>query len=98
MTVMVEFIVVLVVIGLIAGLVARLLVPSRDKIGLLGTIAVGVAGSFIGGFLWELIEFHTVETHQFRASGLLGSIVGAIVVLLLLRLSGLDRGHRRRRM
>ena len=94
---MVAFIVVLLVIGLIAGLVARLLLPGRDSIGILGTIAVGIIGSFVGGFLWELVEFHTVETHHFRSVGILGSIVGAFVVLLLLRVTGLERGHRRRR-
>jgi uncharacterized membrane protein YeaQ/YmgE (transglycosylase-associated protein family) len=94
---MLAFIVILVVIGLIAGLVARLLLPGRDNIGILGTIAVGIVGSFVGGFLWELVEYRTVETHEFRAAGLLGSIVGAIVVLLLMRVSGLERGHRRRR-
>ena len=94
---MVAFIIVLLVIGLIAGLVARLLLPGRDSIGILGTIAVGIIGSFVGGFLWELVEFHTVETHHFRSVGILGSIVGAFVVLLLLRVTGLERGHRRRR-
>jgi uncharacterized membrane protein YeaQ/YmgE (transglycosylase-associated protein family) len=93
---MVAFIIILVVIGLIAGLVARLLLPGRDNIGILGTIAVGIIGSFVGGFLWELVEYHKLETHNFRVTGLLGSIVGAFVVLLLLRVTGLERGHRRR--
>jgi uncharacterized membrane protein YeaQ/YmgE (transglycosylase-associated protein family) len=95
---MLEFIVVLIVIGLIAGLVARLLLPGRDNIGLLGTILVGIVGSFVGGFLWELVEFHTIETHQFRTVGILGSIVGAFVVLLFMRATGLERGRRRRRI
>jgi uncharacterized membrane protein YeaQ/YmgE (transglycosylase-associated protein family) len=94
---MLAFVVILIVIGLIAGLVARLLLPGRDNIGILGTIAVGVIGSFVGGFLWELVEFHTVETHTLRTTGLLGSVVGAFVVLLLLRATGLERGRRRRR-
>ncbi len=94
---MLAFVVILLVIGLIAGLVARLLLPGRDNIGILGTIAVGVVGSFVGGFLWDLVEYHTVETHTFRAAGVLGSIVGAFVVLLLMRVTGLERGHRRRR-
>jgi uncharacterized membrane protein YeaQ/YmgE (transglycosylase-associated protein family) len=94
---MLAFIVILLVIGLIAGLVARLLLPGRDNIGILGTIAVGVIGSFVGGFLWELVEYRTVETHTFHTAGLVGSIVGAFVVLLLIRVTGLERGHRRRR-
>jgi uncharacterized membrane protein YeaQ/YmgE (transglycosylase-associated protein family) len=46
---MVTFIIVLIIIGLIAGLIARLLVPGRDPIGILGTIILGIVGSFIGG-------------------------------------------------
>jgi uncharacterized membrane protein YeaQ/YmgE (transglycosylase-associated protein family) len=95
---MVAFIVVLIVVGLIVGLIARLLVPGRDNIGLLGTIVLGIVGSFVGGFLWELVEFHRIETHSFKAAGLLGSIVGAVVLLLLLRLTGLEPGRSRRRI
>ena len=94
---MVEFIVVLLVIGLIAGLIARLLVPGRDDIGILGTIALGVVGSFVGGFLQRLILAHTLEVRHFYTAGIIGSIIGAIVVLLLLRVTGLERGRSRRR-
>jgi uncharacterized membrane protein YeaQ/YmgE (transglycosylase-associated protein family) len=93
---MLQFIVILLVIGLIAGAIARLLVPGRDNIGLLGTILLGVVGSFVGGFLWQLVEYHTVETHRFEAAGILGSIIGAIIVLILLRISGFEPGRRRR--
>jgi uncharacterized membrane protein YeaQ/YmgE (transglycosylase-associated protein family) len=94
---MLEFIVVLIVIGLIVGLVARLLVPGRDNIGLLGTILLGIVGSFVGGFLWELVEFHHIETDHFQSVGIIGSIIGAIVVLLILRVTGQERGHGRSR-
>jgi uncharacterized membrane protein YeaQ/YmgE (transglycosylase-associated protein family) len=93
---MVAFIILLIVIGLIVGLIARLLVPGRDNIGIIGTILLGIVGSFVGGFLWEFVEFHKIETQHFRTVGIFGSIIGAIVVLLLLRVSGLERGHRRR--
>ena len=92
---MLAFIVVMIIIGLIAGLIARLLVPGRDPIGILGTILLGIVGSFVGGFLWELIEFHKIETHHFKTAGILGSIAGAIVVLLIMRLTGAERGRRR---
>jgi uncharacterized membrane protein YeaQ/YmgE (transglycosylase-associated protein family) len=95
---MLTFIVVLIVVGLIVGLVARLLVPGRDNIGLLGTILLGIVGSFVGGFLWELVEFHHIETNHFQTVGLIGSIIGAVVVLLILRVTGLERGRSRRRM
>jgi|ERR1700740_348871 uncharacterized membrane protein YeaQ/YmgE (transglycosylase-associated protein family) len=94
---MVEFIVVLLVIGLIVGLVARLLVPGRDDIGILGTIVLGIVGSFVGGFLQRLVEYHTLEVHHFYTTGIIGSIIGAVVVLLLLRVTGLERGRGRSR-
>jgi uncharacterized membrane protein YeaQ/YmgE (transglycosylase-associated protein family) len=94
---MLDFVLVLIFIGLFVGLIARLLVPGRDHIGLIGTILLGIVGSFVGGFLWELVEYHSIETHHFRSVGILGSIIGAVVVLVLLRISGLERGRRRRR-
>jgi uncharacterized membrane protein YeaQ/YmgE (transglycosylase-associated protein family) len=94
---MIAFIVVLVIIGLIVGLIARLLVPGRDNIGLLGTILLGIAGSFVGGFLLELVEYHKLEIDKFRTVGILGSIIGAVVILVLLRLSGHEPGRSRRR-
>ena len=92
---MVGFIIVLVVIGLIAGLLARLLVPGRDSIGILGTIVLGIVGSFVGGFIWNLVDYHRFAPHRFHPVGIIGSILGAIVVLLLLRVTGLERGRRR---
>jgi uncharacterized membrane protein YeaQ/YmgE (transglycosylase-associated protein family) len=94
---MLAFIIVLVIIGLIAGAVARLLVPGRDPIGVLGTILLGVAGSFIGGFVSTLVEYHTLSVNAFHATGIIWSIVGAIILLVLLRLTGLERGRPRRR-
>jgi len=93
---MVAFVIVLLIIGLIAGAIARLLVPGRDPIGILGTIALGVAGSFVGGFVANLIQYHTLSVHNFHATGLIGSVIGAIIMLVLLRLSGHERGHYRR--
>ncbi|MGO9159516.1 MAG: GlsB/YeaQ/YmgE family stress response membrane protein [Streptosporangiaceae bacterium] len=94
---MVTFIIVLIIVGRIAGLIARLLVPGRDDIGILGTILLGIVGSFVGGFLQSLVEYHTVSIRQFHATGIIGSIIGAIV-LLLLRVTGLERGRPRRRV
>jgi uncharacterized membrane protein YeaQ/YmgE (transglycosylase-associated protein family) len=92
---MMAFIVVLIVVGLIAGMLARLLVPGRDRIGILGTIVLGIVGSFVGGFIWNLVEYHRVAPHRFHLVGIIGSVLGAIVVLLLLRVTGLERGRRR---
>ena len=93
---MVIYIIVLLVIGLIAGAVARLLVPGRDPIGFFGTILLGVVGSFVGGFLWNLIEYHRIAPAKFHTVGIIGSILGAILLLILMRLTGMERGHRRR--
>jgi uncharacterized membrane protein YeaQ/YmgE (transglycosylase-associated protein family) len=93
---MVTYIIILLVIGLIAGAVARLLVPGRDPIGFFGTILLGVVGSFVGGFIWNLIEYHRFAPHKFHTVGIIGSILGAILVLIIVRLTGSERGHRRR--
>lgn len=71
---------VMAVLGLFAGAVARFLVPGRQSMGLLATMILGIVGSFVGGFLGNLIfggEF------VLSASGIIGSIIGAIVVLLI---------------
>ncbi len=94
---MVIFIIWLCVIGLIVGALARLLLPGRDNIGILGTIVLGIVGSFVGGFLDNIVQYHTANVHTFHAVGLIWSVIGAFVVLLLFRMSGLERGHRRRR-
>ena len=92
---MVTFIIILIIIGLIAGAVARLLIPGRDPIGLLGTIVLGIVGSFVGGFLQNLIQYHNLSIHSFHPVGIIGSIIGAIVVLILLRLFHAEPGRRR---
>ena len=92
---MVAFIIVLLIVGFIVGAIARLLMPGRDPLGIFGTIVLGVAGSFVGGFLQNLIEFHSLGVHRFHAVGIIGSIIGAWVLLLLLRMTGLEPGRRR---
>lgn len=92
---MAVFIIVLVIVGFIAGAIARLLMPGRDSLGIIGTIVLGIVGSFVGGFLQNLIEYHSLSVHSFHLVGLIGSIIGAWVLLLLLRLTGLEPGRRR---
>ena len=92
---MLAFIIILLIVGLIAGALARLLVPGRDPIGLLGTIVLGVLGSFLGGFILNLIEYHTLAVHHLRTAGIIGSVAGALILLILYRLSGHERGHKR---
>jgi len=70
-------------VGLIAGAVARLVVPGRDPLGLLGTLVLGLVGSLVGGLLAVALTDRTMD--EFTAAGLLGSILGAIVALVVYR-------------
>jgi uncharacterized membrane protein YeaQ/YmgE (transglycosylase-associated protein family) len=94
---MVLFIIVLLVVGFIVGAIARLLMPGRDPIGVVGTIVLGIVGSFVGGFLQNLLQYHTMNIHSFHTVGIIGSIIGAWVLLLILRLAHLEPGRRRYR-
>lgn len=85
------FILGLIIIGLIAGAVARLLVPGRDPMGIGGTILLGIVGSFVGGFLWNAL-FVSGDQEGFSTAGLFGSIIGAVIVLLVWRAVGSRRG------
>jgi uncharacterized membrane protein YeaQ/YmgE (transglycosylase-associated protein family) len=93
---MLAFVIILLIIGLIAGAIARLLVPGRDSMGLLATIALGIIGSFVGGFVQNLIDYHKLDLAHPHTTGFIGSIIGAIILLIVLRLVGADRGGRRR--
>lgn len=76
-------------IGLVAGFIARALVPGRDAMGALGTIVLGLVGSLIGGFIGDIF---TKGDQDFSPSGLIGSIVGAVIALLIYRaMSGRNR-------
>lgn len=80
---MLGFILGLIIIGLIAGALARLLVPGRDPMGVGATIVLGIIGSFVGGFLADALFRSDGEDRGFGPAGILGSIIGAIVVLLV---------------
>jgi uncharacterized membrane protein YeaQ/YmgE (transglycosylase-associated protein family) len=79
-----------IILGLVAGALARLLVPGRDPMGIGATIVLGIVGSFVGGFLWYAVAGGGDD--GFQPSSLLGSIIGAIIVLLIYRaVSGSNR-------
>ena len=82
---MLGFIVFLVIVGLIAGFVARALVPGADPMSVGQTILLGIVGSFIGGFLGWLLFGEDFEEGALQPSGLIGSIVGAMIALLIWR-------------
>ena len=68
------------VFGLIAGFIARALVPGKDDIGVMRTILLGIAGSVVGGLIAGLL---TGGLRGFHPAGWIGSIIGAIVVLVI---------------
>ena len=70
-------------VGLIVGLIARFLMPGPDPMGLFATSLVGIAGAFVGGFITRLL-FHGAAT-GFVRPGLIVSILGAILVLFIVR-------------
>jgi uncharacterized membrane protein YeaQ/YmgE (transglycosylase-associated protein family) len=71
-----------IIIGLIAGAIARFLVPGKDPMGWIGTLVLGLIGSLIGGFLGNLVNGGGFDV---TAAGLIGSIVGAVIALLIYR-------------
>jgi uncharacterized membrane protein YeaQ/YmgE (transglycosylase-associated protein family) len=70
-----------IVVGFVAGLIARALMPGKQSMGLGMTTLLGVVGSFVGGFLSSLFSHQPVSL--FRPSGIIGSIIGALLVLAL---------------
>ena len=91
---MIGFILWMLVLGLIAGFVARALVPGDDSMGIGATILLGVVGSFVGGFLANAL-FQPGDQEGFGPAGIIGSILGAIVVLLVVRMVGRSGSGRR---
>jgi uncharacterized membrane protein YeaQ/YmgE (transglycosylase-associated protein family) len=91
---MLGFIVYLLIIGLVAGFIARAVVPGRDALSVPGTILLGIVGSFVGGFLGYVLTHHDAKDGAFQASGIIGSIIGAILALLVYRAAtGRGRTH-----
>ena len=82
-----------VVFGLIVGAVARLIYPGRQPMGMLATIALGIVGSLVGGFVSWALGFAPLDEGPFRGAGWIMSIVGALVVVWG-TLYFASRGHR----
>ncbi|MCW2747268.1 MAG: GlsB/YeaQ/YmgE family stress response rane protein [Nocardioidaceae bacterium] len=68
-----------IIVGLLAGFIARAIVPGDDSMGIIATIVLGMVGSLVGGFLGNLIFDQGLDI---SAAGIIGSIIGSIIVLI----------------
>lgn len=82
-----------IVFGLVVGALARVLIPGRQKIGLLWTLLIGLAGSVIGGTVANLLG--TGEIFELNIIGSIVAIVSAVVLVLAAEGAGLGKGDRR---
>jgi len=73
-----------IVVGLIAGALAKLILPGDDPGGIIVTILIGIVGAFVGGFVFSL--FGGAGVSGFNRWSILVATVGAIILLLIYRL------------
>jgi uncharacterized membrane protein YeaQ/YmgE (transglycosylase-associated protein family) len=85
-----------IILGLLAGLIAKALLPGDDPGGFIITALIGIAGAFIGGLIAKALGFGDPIDEFFDLSTWLGAIIGSIVLLLLYRAVA-GRGGRGRR-
>lgn len=71
-----------IVIGLLAGAIAKLLMPGKDPGGCIVTMLLGIAGALLAGFLGKLVGWYD----QGEAAGFVAAVVGAFLLLLIYRL------------
>ncbi|HEX2624742.1 MAG TPA: GlsB/YeaQ/YmgE family stress response membrane protein [Sphingomicrobium sp.] len=71
-----------IIIGLLAGAIAKLVMPGKDPGGCIVTIILGVAGAVLAGFIGKSVGWY----NEGEAAGFIAAIVGAILILLIYRL------------
>lgn len=69
-------------IGFVAGLIAKFLMPGRDPGGFVVTIALGIAGAFVATFLGRSLGWYGAD----EGAGLIGAVVGAVLILIAYRM------------
>jgi uncharacterized membrane protein YeaQ/YmgE (transglycosylase-associated protein family) len=69
----------MVIVGFVVGLIARALLPGDQKLGLIMTAVLGIVGSFVAGFIGQAVGWYRAG----EGAGFIGSVVGAIIVLLV---------------
>ena len=67
------------IIGFVAGLIARFLMPGRDPMGFVLTTLLGIVGAFVATYLGQALGWY----HAGEGAGLIGAVVGAIIVLVV---------------
>jgi uncharacterized membrane protein YeaQ/YmgE (transglycosylase-associated protein family) len=72
-----------IILGLVAGILAKWIMPGRDPGGLIVTTLIGIAGAFVGGFLGSLVGFGGVS--DLSIGSILTAVIGAIILLFLYR-------------
>jgi len=80
-----------ILIGLVVGVLARVLKPGRDNMGIILTIVVGIAGAMLASFVGQRMGWYAPG----QAAGFIGALLGAIVILVIV---ALFRGQGRRRL
>jgi uncharacterized membrane protein YeaQ/YmgE (transglycosylase-associated protein family) len=87
-----------IVIGIIAGYLGRALLPGKDSMGFIATVAVGIVGALLGYFIFTGL-LGIGDTDKFDLGGIIGAIIGTMIVLLILRMvSGRSGGAATRRV
>ena len=71
-----------IIIGLLAGIVAKFLMPGRDPSGFIITILLGIAGAFVATYLGQAVGWYRAG----EGAGFIGAVVGAVIILLIYRL------------
>lgn len=71
-----------IIIGLLAGLVAKLLMPGRDPGGFIITILLGIAGAFLATWLGRAMGLYYAD----EPAGFIGAVIGAVLILVVYRL------------
>lgn len=72
-----------IIIGLVAGIIAKLLTPGRDPGGFIITTLLGIAGAFLATWLGQAVGWYRIG----EGAGLIGAVVGAVVILLIYRVA-----------
>ena len=83
-----------IILGILAGFIGRALMPGKDKMGLIATVLLGVAGALVGFLIFtELLGIG--DNHAFDLGGLPGAVIGVMLLLWVGRMLQRDKRDRR---